>query len=200
MLAYPLRRDEVAVAAAEEDEKRRLLEDAYQRYREELRRFFAQHSRDPDGVDDLIQTLYLALKRTRPASDLHDPRLYLFGIAWHLIHNEGRRLRAERTQAIGCRLEEFDLHADRSNRLWVEDDTSAAHERAELERVLGELPAHCRLAVIRQYRDNRTYAQIAQELRVSTHAVKKYIMRALSHIRLHYRDAGLETPRRAKRQ
>lgn len=163
-----------------------LLEEAYQRYRTELRRFFAKKARDPHSVDDLIQTMYLSLRKTRPASDLHDPRRYLFGMAWHLLHSENRRIEMERRRSVGCNFDDFDVHAERSNRLWVEDDTSSDQQRAELDRALGQLPTACQIALLRQYRDNRSYAEIARELGVSTHAVKKYIVRALNHIRMHY--------------
>jgi RNA polymerase sigma factor (sigma-70 family) len=163
-----------------------VLEEAYQRYRAELRRFFARKSRDPNAVDDLIQNMYLALKKTRPADDVHDPRQYLFGIAWHLLHDENRRIHAEHSQSVGCNFEEFDSYAERSNRLWVEDDTSSEQHRAELDRLLSQLPSACQVAVLRQYRDNRSYAEIARELGVTTHTVKKYIVRALNHFRAHF--------------
>lgn len=169
------------------------LEQAYQRYRAELRRFFERKACDPQAANDLMQILYLALKKTRPASDVHDPRRYLFGIAWHVLHDEHRRIATQRRTAIPCNFDQFDGYAERSNRLWVEDDTALEQQRAELDRVIGELPVACQVAVLRQYRDNRSYAEIASELGVTTHAVKKYIMRALNHVRMHFNSgAGQE--------
>lgn len=162
------------------------LEEAYQRYRTELRRFFVQKSRDVQAGDDLIQSMYLSLKKARPAGDIRDPRQYLFGVAWHLLHDRNRRLERERGQSVACNFDEFDAHADRSNRLWVEDDASSEQQRAELDRVLRQLPVVCQVAVLRQYRDNRSYAEIARELGVTTHTVKKYIVRALNHFRAHF--------------
>lgn len=142
--------------------------------------------------------MYLSLKKTRPVDDVQDPRLYLFGMAWHLLHSENRRTDAERRKTVGCNFDEFDVHAERSNHLWVEDDTSSDQQRAELDRLLSQLPSACRVAVLRQYRDNHSYSQIARELNVSTHAVKKYIMRALNHIRMHY-GRELDTHQKRKR-
>ncbi len=150
-------------------------------------------------MDDLVQTMYVSLKKTRPVGDVRDPRQYLFGMAWHLLYDENRRIDAARGQSVGCNFDEFDIHADRSNRLWVEDDTSLDQQRAELNRVLGQLPPACQLAVLRQYRDNRSYAQIARELNVSTHTVKKYIVRALNHIRLHFQSYELGARQEGKR-
>jgi RNA polymerase sigma factor (sigma-70 family) len=150
-------------------------------------------------VDDLTQAMYLSLKKTRPADDVHDPRQYLFGVAWHLLHDENRRVEAERSQLVGCNFDEFDTYADCSNRLWVEDDTASDQQRAELDRVLAQLPAACQVAVLRQYRDNRSYAEIARELGVTTHAVKKYIVRALNHFRAHFNSYGLGAAQEGKR-
>src|SRR3954462_14873867 len=119
----------------------KLLEELYQHYRAELRQLFARKLHDRHTADDLIQTMYLALKKTRPAAEIRDPRHYLFGMAWHLLHDANRRAATERARTVGCNLEDFDAYAESSNRLWVEDDTSSEYQRAEFERLLGQLPA-----------------------------------------------------------
>ena len=201
MNAGPQRRSKKGRSLQEPPDNRqvKLLEEAYQRYRAELREFFARKLWDPQSVDDLIQTMYLSLQKTRPADDIRDPRQYLFGMAWHLLHDANRRIATERGHSVGCNFEDFDLHAERSNSLWVEDDTSLEYQRAELERVLGQLPAACQLAILRQYRDNHSYAEIAKELGVTTHAVKKYIMRGLNHFRMHFNTLELQTRQEGKR-
>jgi RNA polymerase sigma-70 factor (ECF subfamily) len=150
-------------------------------------------------VDDLIQAMYVSLKKTRPADAIRDPRRYLFGMAWHLLHDANRRIASERGHLVGCNFDEFDAHAERSNRLWVEDDSSSDYQRAEFDRLLAQLPAACQVAVLRQYRDNRSYAEIAKELGVTSHAVKKYIMRALNHFRMHFKTLQLDARQEGKR-
>jgi RNA polymerase sigma factor (sigma-70 family) len=185
---------------AQENDQPNLLEEAYQRYRAELRQLFARKLWDPQSVDDLIQTMYLSLKKNRPADGVRDPRQYLFGIAWHLLHDANRRIATERSHSVGCNFADFDAHAERSNTLWVEDDTSWEYHRAELEHMLAQLPAAWQVAVLRQYRDNRSYAEIAEELGVTSHAVKKYIMRALNHLRMHFKTLELDTRQPGKRR
>lgn len=175
------------------------LEKAYQLYRMELRRFFARRSRDPHAVDDLMQSMYLSLSKARPAEAVRNPRTYLFGIAWHLLHDENRRVEKERRRSVGCDFAEFDAYADRSNRLWVEDDASSDQQRAELERVLKQLPVACQVAVLRQYRDNWSYAEIARELGVTPHAVKKYMVRALNHFRMYFNACEADVRQEGKR-
>ena len=68
------------------------LEDAYQRYRLELRRFFERNSHDAPIVDDLLQAMYLSIRKTQPNDLVRDPRQYLFRAAWNLLHTENRRI------------------------------------------------------------------------------------------------------------
>lgn len=132
-----------------------------------------------------MQTMFLQLLKDRPAAQVRDPRQYLFRTAWNVLHNANQRAQRERNLFVSCDVAEFNQLADRSNRLWVEDDASSRLHRAELDRALSQLPRVCQIAVLRQYRDNKSYKEIAAELDVSTHAVKKYIMRALNHFRIH---------------
>jgi RNA polymerase sigma-70 factor (ECF subfamily) len=173
------------------------LEEAYQQYRLELRHFFELNARDPQAAADLLQTLYLRVRKSRPPDDVRDPRQYLFRAAWNLLHSENRRTRAERARAVACAPNEFEAYADRSNRLWVEDDTGTALSQAELDSALSQLPRACQVTMVRKYRDNKSYKEIAAELGVSVHAVKKYVMRSLNHFRMHLnaRDLGEDRER-----
>lgn len=161
------------------------LGEAYQCYRLQLRTFFELNSRETHAVDDLMQTLFLQMLKRRPGEEVRDTRLYLFRAAWNVLHNANKRVRRQRSRTVPWVAEEFEAHADRSNVLWLEDDASTATAQAELDRALAELPRACRVAVLRQYRDNMTYKEIAREMGVTTHAVKKYIVRALNHFRMH---------------
>jgi RNA polymerase sigma factor (sigma-70 family) len=176
------------------------LEEAYQRYRLELRRFFKLNSHDTPAVDDLIQAMYLSIRKTRPQGEVRDPRQYLFRAAWNLLHTENRRVDVERAQSVPCTLEEFDTYAEQSNRLWVEDDTVSELQENELNRVLSQLPRACQFALLRQYRDNRTYREIAAEMGVTPHAVKKYIRRALTEFREHFNSKDIPVAQEGKRR
>lgn len=142
-------------------------------------------------MDDLIQALYLSIRKTQLTDDVHDPRQYVFRAAWNLLHTENRRIQAERAQTVPCEFEEFDTYADRSNRLWIEDDTAEHLHDDEFNRILAKLPRACQFAVLRKYRDNRSHKEIAQEMGVTIHAVKKYIRRALNEFRMHYGSKDL---------
>lgn len=171
------------------------LEEAYLRYRLELRTFFQLNSRDPQSVDDLMQTMYLQLLKSRSDDAVHDPRNYLFRTAWNVLHLQNRRGAAERKHVtLSVDAAGLETLIGRSNGLWVEDDTSTALTHAELERVLNQLPRSCQVALLRQYRDRRSYKEIAEELGVTVHAVKKYIMRALSHFSIYFNSQRTGKP------
>lgn len=158
---------------------------AYQWYRLELLRFFELNSRDKDVVNDLMQTMFLQLIKGRPtAARVRDPRLYLFRTAWNVLHNANQTARRKRHLFVSCNVEELDRRAQPSNQLWVEDDGSSRVQQAELNRALAMLPRACQIAMLRQYRDNKSYKEIAAELGVTTHTVKKYMMKALNHLRV----------------
>ncbi len=165
------------------------LEQAYQRYRLELRHFFELNARDAQSVDDLMQMMYLQLLKSRPGEPVREPQSYLFRMAWNVLHTSNRRARLERDRGRPLDAAALDALADRSNSLWVEDDTGWALQQDEIERVLSQLPRVCQIALLLQYRDNRSYKEIAQDLGVSVHTVKKYIMRALNHFRMHFNSA-----------
>ena len=65
--------------------------------------------------------------------------------------------------------------------------------------VLARLPRACQFALLRQYRDNRSYKEIAAEMGVSPHAVKKYIGRALNEFRMHFNSKDLGATQEGKR-
>jgi RNA polymerase sigma factor (sigma-70 family) len=156
------------------------LEEAYQRYRAELRRFFELNSPHPQLVDDLMQMMYVQLLKARRHTEVRDPLQYLFRTAWNTLHSANRRARRERQRSAALDTES----------LWIEDDASAVLDQEELERVLRQLPRACQVAFVRQYLDGRSYKEIAEELGVTVHAVKKYLMRALNHFRIHFNSKG----------
>jgi len=57
----------------------------------------------------------------------------------------------------------------------------AVQQLSLLAELLGELPAKPRQALLLSRLDRLTYAQIAEELGVSSSMVKQYIARALAH-------------------
>jgi RNA polymerase sigma factor (sigma-70 family) len=176
------------------------ITESYARYRAELITFFAHRSRDPGTNEDLVQLVYEKLIRYRPRSPIKDPAGYLFQTARRVLIDANRRARQDQSRYTQCDAKELDTRAHEESRLWVEEDGGAELAHEEFERVLGQLPDNCRIALLRQRRDGWTYQQIADELGVSASTVKDYIVRALEHFKNHFaldathRSTGKDRP------
>jgi RNA polymerase sigma factor (sigma-70 family) len=162
------------------------LEQAYEQYRAELRRFFKCQLREPQTVDDLMQMVVERLLRYPPQGVLRQPQRYLYRIAWRVLNEANRRAQREQRQLISCDVQELEALADEFGTLWTQSSAEEDVEEERLESVLCQLPKACQVALLRQRRDGLSYKDIAAELGVSVHTVKSYIVRALEHFRTHF--------------
>jgi RNA polymerase sigma factor (sigma-70 family) len=165
------------------------LGEMYAEYRAELRRFFARQSRNVHNAEDLLQEMYLTLLRFPPKETLRQPLDYLFRAAWHVVNNANRRAQQEQEKAASGDHETLDWLSGRSGRLWAGDIAEQLSTEQQLQRLLGPLPPACQTAIILLRRDGLTYQEIAVEMGVSVHTVKKYIARALAHFNAAFKAA-----------
>ena len=162
------------------------VETTYMPYRTQLALFFARRVREPNSVEDLVQLVYERLLRYRPRAPVHDPLGYLFQTARHVLMDANQRARQEQERYLVCDAMELEQRVQKLSSLWVQEDGGQELAHDEFERVLGQLPGNCRIALLRQRRDGWTYQQIADELQVSVSTVKDYIVKALEHFRVHF--------------
>jgi RNA polymerase sigma factor (sigma-70 family) len=142
--------------------------------------YFGRRVRRPADVADLAQETYLRLLRAPDPDSIRNPEGYLFTVARNLLREmavlEGRQgqsidLDLAQSEDALAFLPAFDADAD-SPRL-----------QTRLREVLAQLSPKCRAAVMLQYQHGWTYQQIAQQLDVSPHMVKKYLAQGLAHCR-----------------
>ena len=169
------------------------VEQACEQYRQELRRFFERRAPQMDCADDLVQLVYLRLLRSPPLALVNDPRRFMYRVAWNVLRDENQRVEREQQRAVSCDPEMLKQLAERLGSLWI-DDSDDDLIREQMEQVLRQLPRACQVAFLRQYRDNYSYVEIAEELGVTSHLVKKYIVKALNHFRAHF--TALDAQRR----
>ncbi len=168
-----------------------LVTELYARYRKELREFFARRGR-PQEADDLLQVMFLDLLRRLPPQGLRNAQAYLFRVAWTTLHDLSRHAFREPPTVSINDMPGGDAEGSRSLGLWQEDDSNSLIVQVQLERALSKLPAPCQVTVLRQYRDGWTYHQIAEELNVTVHAVKKHISKSLRHFSKYFNDEDPE--------
>ena len=62
----------------------------------------------------------------------------------------------------------------------MEDAAEREQRSQRLQALLATLPEHTRAVLVMQYRDGLSYKQIAERLGVSSHMVKKHVVRGLA--------------------
>lgn len=154
--------------------------EAYERYREELRHFMTRRARMMQDADDLVQEVYMQLLRFPPAEALREPQSYLYRIAWHVVNQANRR-----SQQQAAPYEPMVLERMMGGSLEFRAGDAAERLAAEqqLMRALSQLPRPCQAAIILFKRDGLSYKEIAAELAISEHTVKKHIARAIVHFK-----------------
>lgn len=152
------------------------LGQVYEQHREELRSFFRSSLRHGDGVDDLVQELYVSLARFPPREPLRDPSAYLYKVAWHLLQRHNKRARRAPATADHETLEKL---SQRSS------DDAAAELAAEQQLIalLEELPPLYGAVLILNRRDGMNYSQIAERLNLSVSQVRRYLSHTLMHLK-----------------
>ena len=140
--------------------------------------YFRKRLAQPADARDLVQEVYLRLLHTDrgEAATIADPEAYLFTVAANLVKEQAV---LHRSRALHMDVTEVfpELEAREDT---AEDLVEREHRERRLSQALQRLPPRHRAVMLMQYRDRLSYADIAQRLGVSTHMVKKYVVKALA--------------------
>lgn len=152
------------------------LGQAFEQHRQELRSFFRSSLRHRDGVEDLVQELYLTLARFPPRDPLRDPSAYLYKIAWHVLQRFNKRARRAPDTADHETLERLCLRS-------AEDASAELAAEQHLIALLKELPPLYGAVLLLNRRDGMNYSQIAERLNISVSQVRRYLGHTLMHLK-----------------
>jgi RNA polymerase sigma factor (sigma-70 family) len=147
-----------------------------------LNRYFLKRTPHVWDAQDLVQELYLRLLRAdrTDAGNIQNPEAYLFTVAANLVKEHSAR--RQRSPLGGDELEEV------IERLATPCDAAAGIDRSlrrqRLADIIGRLTPKCRAVLVMHYRDELGYREISERLQISTHMVKKYIVKALATCRI----------------
>jgi RNA polymerase sigma factor (sigma-70 family) len=152
---------------------------ASEQYYGELHRFLMRRLRGSQHAQDLAQEAYLRLLRVERSELIRQPRAYLYRIAVNLVSEF--RLRAKR-EPITYDSESLEQLAEIA---CVDSPAEAelAVEAQQVEALLEQLPPLYRAIFLLRKRDGLSYPEIAQQLDISVHTVKKYLARAVAKCR-----------------
>lgn len=150
-------------------------------YGPRLRRFVAARLRNAAAdAPDLMQEVYLRLLRIDDHESIRNPQAYLFTIASHVLHQHALR-QSTALDAVDFADVESVLQAD------VETDPAARVEAEqvfeEVGRSLQNLSPKAYATLIFSRCEGLSLKQIGERLGVSRDQVKKYLARALLHVR-----------------
>jgi RNA polymerase sigma-70 factor (ECF subfamily) len=178
-----------------------LVAAAWRAYDDRLHRFLVrqlQIRQSQEQADDITQEVYLRLLRFKDADLVRNLQAYLYQIARNVLADrlelEGdRRRRLTFDSRIIEMLETGDDHSEcdapvqRTAAIVCDDaceDIAAQAERqGDLDYVLSRLPPMYRAVLLMRKSAGMSYTEIAHELDISVHTVKKYVHLALTQSR-----------------
>jgi len=146
----------------------------------QLRRFVFARVRNLADVPDMVQEVYLRMLRISNIDSIRSPEAYLFTVAQHVVQQHTMR-QSSTPPAVEL------AHLLNEPTASHEADPALALEAQQclerLQRALEELSPKARATFMLHRRDGLSFDEIATRLETSRPMVKKYLMKALLHLR-----------------
>jgi RNA polymerase sigma factor (sigma-70 family) len=158
----------------------RWLEAAFEEFRPGLYRFLRRRSQVPQTAEDLAQEVYLRILRFPPSEVIQQPQAYLYRIASNVVHDFNLRARSS---PVGFDSEAAETLANRASNVWRDEVADPIADHQELERLLASLPAAWRVAIVLRPRDGFSHEEIAQRMKTTVDAVRKYLVRGQARLK-----------------
>jgi RNA polymerase sigma-70 factor (ECF subfamily) len=155
-----------------------------------LRRFLSARLRNAAAdAPDLMQEVYLRLLRLEDHEVIRNPQAYLLTIASHLLHQHALRQSAT-LESVSLGDDVLHVPAESSVNPAAEVEIEQTFD--DLGRSLQKLSPNAYATLILSRRDGLTLQEIGEHLGVSRGQVKKYLARALMHVRQRLNELGKE--------
>jgi RNA polymerase sigma factor (sigma-70 family) len=148
-----------------------------QRWNRSLFQFLRRRVRSSVDVQDLAQETYLRLLRAHDLSEVRNPQAYLLQVARHVAMEW--RDRQPRNDSMVVLDEDMLVDGQLPE---LELDALLSQER--LEEALASVSPMMRAVLLLRLRDERSYQEIATELRISERQVRRYLARGYERLRL----------------
>ena len=156
---------------------RSLLLEWRQRWNRSLFQFLRRRVRSSVDVQDLAQETYLRLLRARDLNEVRNPLAYLLQVASHVALEWCDRQPRSDSMVV---LDE-DMLVDGQ---LPELELDARLSQQRFEKTLASMSQMMRAVVLLRLRDERSYQEIAAELRITDRQVRRYLARGYERLRL----------------
>ena len=147
-----------------------------------LCRFATRFVDDPSRAEELVQSVFTTLWVNRATWAVeHSERAYLFAAVRNAALNDRKHARVRREwEAAEARAEVADQRTDPSQ----PDELMEREETAQRVRgAIAALPERCRMVMDLRWRDQMSYAEIAEAMGISVKGVESQLARGLQRLR-----------------
>jgi RNA polymerase sigma factor (sigma-70 family) len=150
----------------------------YDRHLAAVTAYVGKRVRQPEVIFDLVgETFARALEKRAQYDARRGPAIgWLLGIARHLVLDAFRRGQVEAASRFRLGMAPVELEDEQL-------ESIAQRGRIDLHQALAALPAQQRDGVIRRVLLEKSYAEMAEDLRCSEQVVRKRVSRGLSALR-----------------
>ncbi len=158
----------------------------FMEHRSTLRYFLINRLRNATEAEDLLQDIYLKLRKMKEGTELRNPRAFLFTLAANLATTHFHR--KQRMQELAQFEEEFGTGQDKVIDFFIVQPSQESHAfsrqwyRGFMD-AIALLPTKRRRIFIMHRVEHKSYRDIALELGISIKMVEKQMTKALSHCR-----------------
>ncbi|WP_460432769.1 RNA polymerase sigma factor [Arachidicoccus ginsenosidivorans] len=171
----------IAVAQGNQQAFKQLVD----QYSDRLGHFIAAITKDHALAEEIVQDIFLKVWQTRESLiSIRDFQKWLFVISKHQAINS---LRKAVTIEYGLE-EKLPIQVESQEQLLEKERRFCL-----LDAAIASLPTQQKKVFLLSRRAGRSYKQIAQEMNLSTHTVKKYLQLATNHIIKHIETSATLT-------
>jgi len=159
---------------------------AARHYSDQLKRYLSRRIHRRQDVEDLAQQVYMKLLRVRTTTEVDVPLRFVYGVASKVVADHWANAYRE-TEHFPSAGEAQDVCANLPSDALSDRPDEQLDVQQQLEVALQSLsPMHAAVVLLID-RDEMSQEEVAEELGLSTHTVKKYATQARARIRMHRR-------------
>jgi RNA polymerase sigma factor (sigma-70 family) len=149
-------------------------------YHQGLYRYLLRRLKGAVDAEDLAQVIYLRFLQSPNLANICHPQAYLYRIAANVLNEYMLRRKTERIAFDSSLAEELTEHPAE---LGVDEASEEIYSGQLFQRVLRELPATHRAALVLFAQEGLDLEEIGTRLEVNPQTVRKYLRQALARYR-----------------